>query len=180
MMISEKCETGEQIPGWAAAAIDEARMIVANCAKQLRVPLWGKDGCAGAFMAGDGAPSTPKQELGLAAIMVETVAGHFRRIAKGSNDIPDSLYELTSETLVFRSLFTAVRLAIQSTASRSMARKRHKENYELVEFAVKYWKDNIDPAMSAEKAADLLIAQVPLSHKKLAEVVSSEKKKHSH
>jgi hypothetical protein len=58
-----------------------------------------------------------------------------------------------------------------------MAKKRHAENYGLRAEAIKYWKENIDPNLSAEKAADKLIGIVPLSHKKLAEVVAAERKK---
>lgn len=58
-----------------------------------------------------------------------------------------------------------------------LAKKRHAENYELIKLAQKHWKENIDPSLSAQKAANHLIGVVPLSHKKLAEVVSAEKKK---
>jgi hypothetical protein len=58
-----------------------------------------------------------------------------------------------------------------------MAKRRHKENYALVAEAIKYWQKNIDPTLSAQKAANELIKVVPLSHKKLAEIVSAEKKK---
>ncbi|MDP1734281.1 MAG: hypothetical protein Q8L44_07960 [Sulfuritalea sp.] len=58
-----------------------------------------------------------------------------------------------------------------------LARRRHAENYALVDDAVKYWRERIDPNLSAAKAANELVRVVPLSHKKLAEVVSAEKKK---
>lgn len=59
-----------------------------------------------------------------------------------------------------------------------LARLRHAENYELAEEALRYWKENIDPKLSASKAANELIKAVPLSHKKLAEIISAAKKKH--
>lgn len=59
----------------------------------------------------------------------------------------------------------------------TLAKKRHAENYALIEDALKYWHDNIDPSLSAQAAANELLGVVPLSHKKLAEVVSAEKKK---
>lgn len=58
-----------------------------------------------------------------------------------------------------------------------MAKKRHAENKTLVEEAIEHWQKNIDPTLSAQKAATELQKIVPLSHKKLAEVVSQEKKK---
>jgi hypothetical protein len=62
----------------------------------------------------------------------------------------------------------------------AMARLSHAEDYALVEEAVKYWREKIDPGMSAAKAANELVSIVPLSHKKLAAVVSKEKKKRQH
>lgn len=58
-----------------------------------------------------------------------------------------------------------------------LARRRHAENYAMVDDALKYWRENIDPAISASKAANELVRVVPLSHKKLAQVVAAEKKK---
>ena len=58
-----------------------------------------------------------------------------------------------------------------------LAKKRHVENYALVNYALKYWHEKIDPALSAEKAATELTRVVPLSHKKLATIVSAERKK---
>jgi hypothetical protein len=60
-----------------------------------------------------------------------------------------------------------------------MAKRRHAENYALIGDALKYWREKIDPNLSASKAANELIGVVPLSHKKLAEVVAAEKKKRS-
>jgi len=59
----------------------------------------------------------------------------------------------------------------------AMARLRHAEHYALVEEALAHWRSNIDPNLSAQKAATLLERVVPLSHKKLAEIVSVEKNK---
>lgn len=59
----------------------------------------------------------------------------------------------------------------------AMARLRHADNYALADEARKYWRENIDPTLSAQKAADNLLRVVPLSHKKLAELVAAEKKK---
>jgi hypothetical protein len=58
-----------------------------------------------------------------------------------------------------------------------LAKKRHEENYALHDEAVKFWRENIPENISASKAANKLITVVPLSHKKLAEIISKEKKK---
>jgi hypothetical protein len=58
-----------------------------------------------------------------------------------------------------------------------LAKRRHAENYALIGDALKYWREKIDPSLSASKAANVLVGVVPLSHKKLAEVVAAEKKK---
>ncbi len=58
-----------------------------------------------------------------------------------------------------------------------LARRRHAENYAMVDDALKYWREKIDPAISASKAANELVRVVPLSHKKLAQVIAAEKKK---
>lgn len=58
-----------------------------------------------------------------------------------------------------------------------LAKLRHAENYALSASALAYWRENIDPNLSAAKAANELLRVVPLSHKKLSELVSAEKKK---
>lgn len=66
-----------------------------------------------------------------------------------------------------------------SEAASQMARRRHAENYALAEDALRHWRENIPAEMSAQKAATELTKVVPLSHKKLAELVSAAKKKTS-
>lgn len=61
-------------------------------------------------------------------------------------------------------------------AASSLARLRHAENRALINDAVKHWRENIDPKLSAQKAATELIKIVPLSHKKLAEIISKAKR----
>ena len=61
----------------------------------------------------------------------------------------------------------------------ALAKLRHSENYALANDAIEYWKKQISPNLSAQKAATELAKIVPLSHKKLAELVSAEKKKTS-
>lgn len=63
-----------------------------------------------------------------------------------------------------------------SNHASELARARHAENYALAQEAIKYWKQNIDPTLSNQKAATELTRVVPLSHKKLAELVGKAKR----
>jgi hypothetical protein len=58
-----------------------------------------------------------------------------------------------------------------------LAKKRHSGNNALFDEAIKYWNEEIPPSISASKAADELVRVVPLSHRKLSDLVSAEKKK---
>lgn len=64
-----------------------------------------------------------------------------------------------------------------SNPASEMARIRHAETYALREEALNYWRERIDRNLSAAKAANELLKVVPLSHKKLAELIAAEKKK---
>ena len=52
----------------------------------------------------------------------------------------------------------------------------HIETYELKKQAIDYWRENIDPKLSNDKAALLLLKVVSLSHRKLSEYVAEAKK----
>lgn len=58
-----------------------------------------------------------------------------------------------------------------------LAYKRHSVNKAMFEEAIEHWRNNISPKISAQKAANELIKIVPLSHKKLAEVIAKERNK---
>ncbi len=55
-----------------------------------------------------------------------------------------------------------------------LAQIRHTENRELADDVRSFWRENIDPNLSAQKAANEIMRAnlVPLSHKKIAEIVS--------
>lgn len=63
-----------------------------------------------------------------------------------------------------------------SEAASQLAKRRHAENYALAAEALAYWQKNIDPQLSAQSAANELLKVVPLSHKKLAEIVAEAKR----
>ncbi|WP_200157929.1 hypothetical protein [Allochromatium vinosum] len=66
-----------------------------------------------------------------------------------------------------------------SNPASELARRRHAENYALAQEAIKYWEQNIDPSLSAQKAATELdrAGVVPLSHKKIAEIIAAERRR---
>jgi hypothetical protein len=73
-------------------------------------------------------------------------------------------------------IVAAMERGAENPASR-MAKLRHAEHYSLKLDALEYWRNHIDPQLPAQKAANILIGVVPLSHKILAATVSAEKKK---
>lgn len=70
-------------------------------------------------------------------------------------------------------------VSCKNNPAAALAHLRHAETRQLKEFAIQFWRDNVDPNLSAQKAATALLQAnaVNLSHKKLAEVISAEKKK---
>jgi hypothetical protein len=76
---------------------------------------------------------------------------------------------------ILRAAWSLKKLAPNPAAE--MAAKRHAPTYALADEALKHWRENIDPNLPASRAADQLLRVVPLSHQKLAELVSEEKKK---
>jgi hypothetical protein len=101
--------------------------------------------------------------------------------ANNALDDGDLLYAATIAILGQKAISSAagIFLGVQMGANPAiaMAKMRHAENYALSDEAVKYWRENINPTLSASKAANELLRVVPLSHKKLAEIVAAEKKK---
>lgn len=70
-------------------------------------------------------------------------------------------------------LFVKHEKKVQASLS---ATKRHLETYELKKQAIEYWRNNIDSSLSNDKAANLLIKIVPLSHRKLSQYIAEAKK----
>lgn len=98
---------------------------------------------------------------------VKLIACDFR-----SDDEAVVLFRVASERYAYA---IAASGSSQNPAA-EMANLRHAESRALIRDAVKHWRENIDPSLSAQKAATELTRVVPLSHKKLAEIVSKAKK----
>lgn len=134
------------------------------------------------FVMDAGLPSPANDDLdGLALAFMSAASAEYE------NDLCDALKMLVvaAEALgkvsvvgdLKKATGGAVSQDLTTFAASSLAKRRHAENYALIGDALKYWRENIDPTISASKAANELVRVVPLSHKKLAEVVAAEKKK---
>ncbi|WP_186104526.1 hypothetical protein [Burkholderia gladioli] len=98
---------------------------------------------------------------------IKLLVGDFR-----SDDEAVVLFRVASE----RYAFSIAKSGSAQNPAAEMAKLRHAENRSLIRDAVKHWRENIDPGLSAQKAATELTKIVPLSHKKLAEIISKAKK----
>ncbi|MFN5745555.1 MAG: hypothetical protein ACK443_05645 [Methylococcaceae bacterium] len=60
----------------------------------------------------------------------------------------------------------------------TMAYLSHREHREMADYVTQYWYENIEPKLSAQKAADMIVKAnlVTLSHKKIAEIISRLRK----
>lgn len=71
----------------------------------------------------------------------------------------------------------AVKRNADSPAS-ALAKMRHAENYALAKDVAQFWRDHVDPSLSAQKAAEQVFRAnvVPFSYKKIAEIISRLRK----
>lgn len=74
-----------------------------------------------------------------------------------------------------------IRLAEKKLQAKINAKKSHKENYAMREEVMKFWRENIDPSLSNEAAADIVVAKniVPLKHRTIKSYIAIERKKTS-
>jgi hypothetical protein len=106
----------------------------------------------------------------LAVVLLMSFAGN--HIENG--DLVEAIGTLTTAA---RILGQCEAQAYLPSPASQLATRRHAENYALTRDAIEFWEKNIEPTLSSAKAANELIKIVPLSHKKLAEIISAEKKK---
>ncbi|QBR40558.1 hypothetical protein EHF36_07905 [Kerstersia gyiorum] len=69
--------------------------------------------------------------------------------------------------------------AAPASIGAALADIRHAETRSTNKFVLEYWREKIDPALSAQKAADEVLQRnvVNLSHKKIAEIIAAERKR---
>ncbi|NJM12619.1 MAG: hypothetical protein HC889_12760 [Synechococcaceae cyanobacterium SM1_2_3] len=117
----------------------------------------------------------------LIQVMIAAVAYAVQVMKAEKNDKHNEAWTFAADAKYWAGILQAAWAAKmdRENPAAELAKKRHAEHYAMIEDAVQYWRDNIDKNLSASKAANELIRVVPLSHKKLAEVIAAEKKKRS-
>ena len=87
----------------------------------------------------------------------------------------DILYEASEASSYSQGLFLRANTPEKNNPASVLAKRRHAENYALTEYVRSYWRKNIDPALSAQKAAEEIFRSnvVQLSHRKIAEIISA-------
>lgn len=96
---------------------------------------------------------------------------------KNNRGLADALLELFAEqgNQLAKSLIRGAKFE-KTRQARNAALFRHAETYALKKQAIEYWHEHIDPNLSNQKAADILLKVVPVSHRKLAEYVAECKR----
>lgn len=117
---------------------------------------------------------------GLCVNLVEKVAAYcvfaMKAFAEGNESLS---WSYVSDAKYWAgATMVAIKRGEMPKPGRLMAKLRHAQTYQEYEKVSQYWRDNIDPKLSAQKAADkILVADVTtLSHKKIAEIVSRLRK----
>jgi len=85
---------------------------------------------------------------------------------------------LEAHELLKKAMGPSQEKAVRSELAGMAAKVRHEETHALREEVIQYWRSNIDSKISAEKAATELSRIFPLSHRKLSQYISAERKLH--
>lgn len=127
----------------------------------------------------DGVPVSERFPITLLEEMTAVVAFAVQAIKAEVSDKHDEAWTYAADARYWAGVLLATWVHVKDVKNPAveLAKMRHAENHALIGDALKYWRENIDPSLSASKAANELVRVVPLSHKKLAEVVAAEKKK---
>ena len=146
---------------------------------------WEDDSINGDKAAGeiglslDGKRDPEEAPFALLQVMITVVAYAVQAMKAEKSDRRDEAWAYAADACYWAGILRAewARKRCGPSPAVELAKMRHAENYALIEDALKYWREKIDPTISAAKAANELVRVVPLSHKKLAEVIAAEKKK---
>jgi hypothetical protein len=114
----------------------------------------------------------------------EALAEQLVDSAIGSGKDGTAAFRVTAKTPLDGSdlraiIYAAYRRGAATGSASKLAKLRHKENYALARDVENYWRQHCSPEISAQKAADQIQKEnlVPLSHKRIAEIVSRLRKK---
>lgn len=127
----------------------------------------------------DGKRDPERAPFALLQVMSAVVAYAVQAMKAENGDKHDEAWTYAADARYWAGVLRASWAQKKDSANPAveLAKKRHAENYALIGIALQHWREKIDPTISASKAANELVRVVPLSHKKLAEVVAAEKKK---
>lgn len=98
-------------------------------------------------------------------------------LQKNASGLADALLELNAQqkNQILLALIKGVEFE-KTRKAKKAALLRHTETYALKKQAIEYWHEHIDPHLSNQKAADILLKIVPVSHRKLVEYVAECKR----
>lgn len=127
----------------------------------------------------DGKRDSEHEPFALFQVILAVTAYAVQAMKAEKEDEHELAWSYVSDAQYWAGILKAAHAEKENTPNpgKELARIRHAENRVLFEEAIEYWHKEIDPNMSAQKAADKLLTVVPLSHKKLAELISAEKNK---
>ncbi|SEO36943.1 hypothetical protein SAMN05216404_11917 [Nitrosospira multiformis] len=111
--------------------------------------------------------------LGMAAAALDMAALRFTK-KEDYDEFVDSVFAAREALAGYRLRIRGIQH--KKLVARANALKRHHETYMLRNEVVEYWKANISPSLSNEKAADALLKTFPLSHRKLKQYVAAAKR----
>lgn len=120
---------------------------------------------------------SPKETSSIALLHVASIATSYAVQAMKAEKDSREAWAFAASARYWAGILVATPFgeANSSQAAAQLARRRHAENDVLAREALAHWKQHIDPSLSAQKAATELVRVVPLSHKKLAEIISAAK-----
>ena len=175
----------EQVESVLELLLSKLQAEINAAAEKIGKPVIGKGSCVNAFLMGFDPSSkeemlttlTPEVLIGYAAILHRYIPAVMKLPGNENNNLMIHLSMLATANYVLGAAETvAGRDAINSLLRSVWAKKRHEETYAMREEIISYWKMNIDPKKSNEKAATDLKKIFPMSHRKLAEYVADAKK----
>jgi len=177
------------------ACIETACGYINQTAKKLGKPIYGDGGCIAAWEVESRNARWPfypykltaSAEIGMAARDIEILTclpelcRHGDQVSiEAGLDLSVSSVQLVTMAQA-RIMYAIGRASAKSgkySAASLLAAKRHVEDRAIADDVRRFWKENIDPKLSAQKAADIVVQAklVPLSHKKTAEIISRLRK----
>jgi hypothetical protein len=185
-MINHKVRNGDcAVDSVLRQLQEELETKIHRAAQKIGKPVSGKNSCIYAFLTGFN-PSDreemltglkPEVLIGYAAILQRYISVGIGLPENENNNLKVHLGMVAIANYVLGAAEAVIgKEAISSLLRSAWARKRHEETYALQEEVVTYWRKNIDPKKSNEKAATELEKVFPISHRKLSEYVAKAKK----